>query len=162
MAGALIDARLDDFLLDRDLLDRIRRARNMRPAWDETGEMLVSSSLGYFEREEDPEGNPWKKSARAEAEGGQTLSDTGILKGSLTHEADDDGVAWGSNEVQAAIHQLGGIIEPVAGEYLVFKVGGQWVMTRRVVMPPRAFLGISGLDEARIRSIFARHLGVSL
>lgn len=160
MAGVLIETKIDDLKLEQDLLALIRMAENPYPMFDEIGEMLVSSTQERSEKEEDPEGNTWEKSIRAETEGGQTLRDKGTLMDSITHEATNEGVEWGSGEIYAAVQQLGATIKPVNGEYLIFKVNGQWVMTKEVTIDPRPFLGVSKDDETRIRNIVARHLGV--
>ena len=49
-------------------------------AMDQIGRYLVASTLRRFERERAPDGSPWLKSARALAEGGRTLTDTGRLR----------------------------------------------------------------------------------
>jgi len=115
------------------------------------GEQLVSSSLERFESEIGPDGTSWKKSKRVEAEGGQTLSDSGALKGSIAYEATPALVAVGTNKVQAAIHQFGGEIVPKKAKRLVFDVAGKKVFSKKVTMPARPFIGINeeDIEEAR-------------
>ena len=78
---------------------------------DRIGRYLVASTLRRFESERAPDGTPWLKSARAVAEGGQTLTDSGRLRRSIAHVVTDGGraVEVGSNVVYAAIHQFGGL-----------------------------------------------------
>ena len=78
---------------------------------DPIGRYLVASTLRRFESERAPDGTPWLKSARAVAGSGQTLTDTGRLRGSIAHVVTDGGraVEVGSNVVYAAIHQFGGL-----------------------------------------------------
>lgn len=158
MAGISLDVRINDLDLQRGLRARFRAASDLSPAMDEIGEMLVSSVIERFEREEDPDGKPWEKSARASAEGGQTLTDTAILKGSITHDTHSFHVDVGSVEKYSAIHQFGGTIRPTNGEWLLFQVQGKWCMVREVEMPQRAYLGINAQDNARAIAILARHL----
>ena len=101
---------------------------NPSAAMDQIGRYLVASTLRRFERERAPDGSPWLKSARALAEGGQTLTDTGRLRGSIAHTVTDGAraVEVGSKVLYAAIHQFGGR----AGR------------GRRVTLPARPYLGI--------------------
>ena len=54
----------------------------------------------------------------------------------------------GSNLKYARIHELGGVIRPVRAEYLCFKVDGQFVKTKEVIIPKRSYIGTS-LKEYR-------------
>lgn len=42
--------------------------------------------------------------------------------------------------VYAKIHEFGGIVTAKAKPYLAFQVDGQWVFTKKVVMPARPYL----------------------
>ena len=111
---------------------------------DRIGRYLVASTLQRFERERGPDGKPWLKSARALAEGGKTLTDTGRLRGSIAHTVTEGGraVEAGSNVVYAAIHQFGGR----AGR------------GRRATIPARPYLGIDERDRTNILHIISRAL----
>ena len=111
---------------------------------DQIGRYLVDSTLRRFERERAPDGSPWLKSARALAEGGRTLTDTGRLRGSIAHTVTDGGraVEVGSNVLYAAIHQFGGR----AGKGL------------RATIPARPYLGIDDRDRDAITRIVSRAL----
>ena len=113
-------------------------------AMDQIGRYLVASTLRRFERERAPDGSPWLKSARALAEGGQTLTDTGRLRGSIAHTVAGGGraVEVGSKVLYAAIHQFGGR----AGR------------GRRVTLPARPYLGIDDRDRDAIARIVSRAL----
>ena len=117
---------------------------NPHAAMDRIGRYIVASTLRRFERERAPDGTPWLKSARAIADGGRTLTDTGRLRGSITHAVMDAGhtVEIGSNVVYAAIHQF----------------GGRTGRGRRVTIPARSYLGIDGRDRDAITRILARAL----
>ena len=109
---------------------------------DRMGRYLVASTLRRFERERAPDGSPWLKSARALAEGGKTLTDTGRLRGSIAHTVTEGGraVEVGSHALYAAIHQFGGR----AGR------------GRKVRLPARPYLGIDERDRANILRIVVR------
>lgn len=124
-----------------------------RPLYDEMGAMLVVSTQDRFEREEDPDGNPWPASIRVLVEGGKTLSDTRRLVNSMTHEASDEGVAVGTNVIYAAIHQTGGTISAKTSRGLRFRVAGEWATKHSVEIPQRAFLGLDADDEEEIIAI---------
>ena len=138
----------------------IEATANPRPLYDEIGAALVVSTQMRFEREETPEGAKWPASLRAIVEGGRTLTDTGRLMQSITHEASDSGVAVGTNVLYAAIHQFGGKITAKTGKGLVFKgAGDQWVRKQSVTIPARPFLGLDDEDEAEITAIAEDWLG---
>lgn len=81
-----------------------------RGLFDAIGAALVVSTQDRFERETGPDGEKWPASLRARTTGGKTLTDKGMLVGSLTHNATDAMVEIGTNLIYAAIHQLGGVI----------------------------------------------------
>lgn len=123
------------------------------------GDALVSSTRQRFKDEEGPDGEPWEKSGRAEAEGGQTLTDTGKLKGSITFEATSTDVAVGTNDIRAAIHQFGGEIKPKKGKFLVFPgKDGKRVFAKKVVMPERPFIGFTEDDEEEVKEMVEIHM----
>jgi phage virion morphogenesis protein len=69
-----------------------------------------------------PDGQPWQKSRRAEAEGGQTLSLTRRLRNSITSAWDRLTATVGTNVIYAAIHQFGGIIRAKKGPFLAIPI----------------------------------------
>lgn len=76
---------------------------------------------------------------------GQVLNaQTGNLRDSIFQTVTDgpEGVTAeiGSSVIYAAIHEFGGIIEPVNAPVLRFEVGGQVIHAMRVVMPERSYL----------------------
>lgn len=111
---------------------------------DRIGSHLVASTLRRFERERAPDGTPWLRSARAVAEGGRTLTDTGRLRGSIAHTLTDGGhgIEVGSNVAYASLHQFGGR----AGR------------GRRARIPARPYLGIDQRDREAIDRIVSRAL----
>jgi phage virion morphogenesis protein len=160
MSGVTMSASIDDRELQRQVAEMIRRGGDLRPALEEIGDMLVSETVGRFMRDEDPEGHPWKPSRRAEEEGGQTLSDSGILRNSITKEVSAASVEVGTPEIYGAIHQVGGTITAKDGPYLIFQAGDRWVCVRQVEIPARQFLGITDRDTSEAIEIVKRHLGL--
>ena len=98
----------DDHEIQAALQDLRHKLGDAREAMDEIGELVKLSIKRNFEAEGRPK--RWPKSARAKAEGGQTLSDTGRLRNSFTHRAGPFAVEIGTNVQYAAIHHFGGVI----------------------------------------------------
>lgn len=163
-AGIRIE--VDDKDAVADLRRLVARVTNPAPAFDEIGSYLVASVIRRFETESGPGGAPWKKSRRAAREGGQTLTDKGRLRNSLTHNVLADGVEVGTNVVYAAIHQFGGrtpprTIRPKRKKALYFPGAAHPVAKVNHPgsnIPARPFLGIDERDREAIRRIVARHL----
>jgi phage virion morphogenesis protein len=127
-----------------------------RPLFDAIGGALVVSTQQRFEEEKEPGGDRWPASYRAMADGGKTLTDSGRLVRSITHNATDDGVEVGTDVIYAAIQQLGGIVRAKTKKGLRFRVGGRngsWVTKQSVFIPARPFLGLDAEDEKDIRAI---------
>lgn len=155
MAGIRIDGELEEF---RNILRNLNNF-DYRGLNAVIGETIRSGTKERFRREEDLEGNRWKKSIRAEMTGGQTLSKTASsgLKDSIEWEADDEGVAVGTNKEYARIHQEGGrfTIRAKSSKGLWFKIRDSWIRKREVTidMPKREFLGVSDEDMDEIKAI---------
>lgn len=120
----------------------LERAGDLDAVLDEIGGHLVQSVQERFESGTGPDGERWKPSIRALAQGGQTLVDSGRLRDSVTHKVEPGRVVVGSNLIYAAIHQEGGR----AGRNL------------SVDLPARPYLGISAGDEIEMGRILDDHL----
>jgi len=140
-AFATLGARLDD----------------LTPAFDEIGKTMVDHTILRFERQVDPEGQPWtphapatlmRRALRGGRGGGaaQILIDSARLRNSISHVAGRDRVAVGTNVIYGAVQQLGG----QAGR------GGA------TTIPPRPFVGMDESDREDIPGILARYIGESL
>lgn len=156
-------------------LDQVRRAlfqlvsaqsrRGLMKALAETARDQVA---GGFAEARDPYGRPWVTSRRAALEGGRTLTDTAILRRSITSAPDllqisPAGFTLGTNVPYAAVHQFGRVIRPKRGQYLTFRGPGApagkgkragrggWARVRKVTIPRRPILPDAGLpaDWAR-------------
>ncbi|MBK67919.1 MAG: phage virion morphogenesis protein [Rickettsiales bacterium] len=124
---------------------------------DDFSQYLLAEVSNRFENEKGPDGEAWEKSYRAKQEAGQTLSDTGILKQSISSDHSADRLEIGSAMVYARIHQEGGIIKPINQEKLSFSIGGRFIQTDQVQMPARPYLGFSDADEEELINIVHDH-----
>jgi len=149
----LINVTIEDGQVRAELGKLAGRLRNLTPAMRGIGEIVRTSVERNFAASGRPE--KWKPSGRVKKEGGQTLSDTGILRRSFTVRAYPDRAEVGTNVKYAAIHQLGGVITAKNKPYLRFKIGGQFISKKSVTMPARPFLMVQDEDWEKMR----RYLG---
>lgn len=95
------------------LADLKARSVNQRPAWDLIGAGLASNADRRFETKTDPTGTPWApwadstKAARAKSGRGTLLELTRLMRASLNHQAQDDGVVVGLGRSYAIFHETG-------------------------------------------------------
>jgi phage virion morphogenesis protein len=83
----------------------------------------------------------WSPGYAATRHGGHSLlMGKGHLEDSITSDAGADGVTWGSNLVQAAVHQAGADFSTIKGH-------------RRVKIPARPYLGLSAENEADMQAV---------
>ncbi len=126
-------------------------------AMNAIAEALRTSTVERFRSEETPEGKKWETSIRARQKGGKTLTKTTALKTSIKAQADESGLAVGTNLVYAATHQYGDerTIRAKNSKYLRFQIGDRWVSVPsvRVSIPARPFLGVSDDDDKEIREM---------
>lgn len=179
MTGASV--RLDRTDVTRALASLRRAGADLSGLMEEIAGHLEFATQRRFETESGPGGQPWTPSARAREENGQTLTDTGRLRASITREVSADALAIGTNVVYAAIHQFGGTIQHPARTVTLYRHVkgrmdrfGDWRFVKRrnanyaedhqvgpysVAMPARPFLGIDAADETAIAEIAADWLG---
>jgi phage gpG-like protein len=89
-----------------------------------------------FKQGRDPYGRAWAKTIR----GGVILAKSGRLRNSLRPVATSVGFTITTPVVYAAVHQHGAVIHPNKAKALRFKVNGQWVTKRVVLIPRRQYL----------------------
>lgn len=135
---------------------------DMTPAMQEIANHLAATTRLRFETETGPDGKRWKPSQRAIEDGGQTLTLSGDLRGSIAADWGPDYAAAGPERsggaaIYAAIHQLGGIIRPKVKQALSF--GGRVVA--QVVMPKREYLGFDDVNRRTIVEILTDYLGAA-
>lgn len=124
---------------------------------DDLGNYLVNEAISRFENEQAPDGTGWKKSHRAETTGGKTLTLSGLLRDSITHEVSAARLEVGTAKKEAAIHQFGGEIKPKSADALAFRIGGHLILAKKVTMPARPFLGFTDADETEAVNIIHDH-----
>lgn len=129
--------------IERKLGKMLDGVSNLEPLMDEIGGIMVASTQDNFENSRGPDGTAWIPSKRARDEGGKTLIDFGILFSTVTHNATNDSVEWGSGMVYAGIHNFGGN-------------AGRSGSTK---LPARPYLGISVSDEQEIEAAATDYLG---
>lgn len=136
----MISIQFDDREVREALNRAMARAGNLKPLMEDIGESVLLSVKRNFEAE----GRPalWKKSKRAEAGGGQTLSDKARLRNSITLRAMASQVEVGTNVEYAAIHHFGG------------KAG----RGRKVTLPARPYLMLQDGDVAAIIRATEHHI----
>lgn len=154
MSGARIEG---DFMKLRDSLSGLSNF-NFSSLNKDIGEELVTQTMDRFDEQKDPDGESWPVSIRVSQSGGETLSDTGDLKGSIHATADSESVAVGTNKIYAAIHQFGGPIRAKNAKYLKFNIGGKWSSKTDVEIPKRSYLGVSDDDLEAINEIIEEHM----
>lgn len=123
------------------------------------GEAVRTGTIERFENSEDPEGNRWRNSIRANTEGGKTLVQSAGLKNSIAVRATAKGFAVGTNKKYAAIHQFGGTIRAKSKKGLIFKINGKFARKQEVEIPARPFLGISDSDKKEVKSTMDEYMG---
>ncbi|WP_347460627.1 phage virion morphogenesis protein [Acinetobacter sp. ANC 7454] len=121
--------------------------------FDQIGAELVESTRQRFIHGEDVDGNPWKRSWRANLQGGQTLRDTGRLMNSYTHNPSSHGVEVGTNVPYAIPLHFGAEILPKNGAYITFAVAGNYRKVKKATLTPRTQLGINAEDERMVLDV---------
>lgn len=129
---------------------------NFRDVHREIGEYVVNTIHGRFKDGVGPDGTAWRRSYRAEAEGGKTLVDTRHFQSSFTYRASANQVDIGTNWPFADVHQNGKVIRAKNKKALRFKIGGQWVIKKQVTIPARPVVGLNNEDQTEIREIVAK------
>jgi phage virion morphogenesis protein len=128
----------------------------MRPLWENIGRVLKTSVQLRFRKQVGPDGMAWKKSWRAEHEGGQTLSLSRRLRNSITYEASETSVTVGTNVAYAAAHQFGATIRAKAGPFLSIPVTPQ----ARAAGSPRNFPGLHVVQSLKGQFMLVDEKGV--
>jgi phage virion morphogenesis protein len=188
MAG--VTHTLDDEAF-RAELDRIQRAaESPLGAYHALGAHFVFSTQRNFETETAPDGTPWQRlsprTANARVGKGRRGTDhilrqTVRLYRSISYQAFDNAVEWGTNVVYGRIHQLGGAVEMPARQATIslkrirtkgdgirsrFARSGAKGATERLVnvrghtirIPARPYLGISAADRTAVPEVIADYL----
>lgn len=162
---------VDDKSLRRALDIVAARVRDMRPAFNEIGDHLRTSTILRIRAQGPaPDGRAWAPMSpitaalrRRKGKGAQLLQDTGRLANSITKTASANAVVVGTNTIYARMLQFGakkGAFGIARGEY-TSKKGRKFSRSFPVpwgTVPGRPFLGISTADRADIIQILRERL----
>lgn len=152
-----IRVKLDDRDLQKDLRRAVRACVKMKPAWDEVGEIAVSSILRTFREEGRPEKwqpfSPKYKRKRGNMASAKLLVDNEILRGSIENQTKsvrhlgNHGIDVRTNVKYAAIHNYGGTVR---------------VHGKKVEIPARPFMVLQREDITEAAAAIRDHIIRSL
>jgi phage virion morphogenesis protein len=91
-----------------------------------------------------PDGSAWKPNRAGRT---PILHLSGALARSIDYVVSGTQAIIGSGLIYAAIHQFGGTIVPKSAAALVFSIGNQIYRVKKVTMPARPYIGLSGEDR---------------
>jgi len=180
MAGAHINATIDDQALRAAFAQLESAATDLEPFWRDVGEYLTLAHDERFARGESPDGVKWEPLkpvtlAKKTRNLDKILVETGHLRETLRYQIQGDTLLFGTNVIYGATHQFGAK-EGQFGRYSqigrVKKYGlGSFkgsAGTKKGFpipwgdIPARPFLGVSNDDHQPILSILERHLRRSI
>jgi phage gpG-like protein len=129
----------------RDAIRRLglRSGDTLRPRRS-IGEEMLHRTAERMRRGVDPDGNAWKRSRRAERDGGQTLVHTGTLASRNAYDTPGADLQLYSWDKRSRVHQLGLKIEPKHGEYLTIPLRATGGLAEEPSRPVRANKGRDG------------------
>ncbi len=102
-----------------------------------------------------PDGSAWKPNRAGLT---PILHRSGALARSIDYAVAGTRAIIGSGLVYARIHQEGGVIVPKSASALVFQVGNQVYRVKKVTMPARPYIGLSGEDRSELVQTVAAYL----
>ncbi|CAM5764726.1 phage virion morphogenesis protein [Bosea minatitlanensis] len=94
-----------------------------------------------------PDGSAWKPNRVGRT---PILHLSGALARSIDYVVAGTRAVIGSGLVYARIHQEGGVIVPKSASALVFSAGNRLFRVKKVTMPARPYVGLSGEDRAEL------------
>lgn len=129
----------------RDAIRRlgIRAHDTLRPRRN-IGEEMLRRTAERMRQGISPDGQPWKRSRRAEREGGQTLVHTGTLASRNAYDTPGADLQLYSWDKRSRVHQLGLTIEPKNGEYLTIPLRSADGVAEKPARPVSAKKGRDG------------------
>ncbi len=140
---------LDSSQLDKGFKQLLINARNKRKMMVSIATEMQSLTEDNFSKESF--GNEkWIKSQRAIEQNGQTLQSSGQLAASISTHVEEDFARIGTNKIYSAIQHTGGSVTPKNKPYLCFRMGMQYIKTKKVTIPARPYLPIN--SEGKLQS----------
>lgn len=120
------------------------------------GDLELSETKKRFEKQVDPEFNPWKSTVRQAFDpSAKILRKSGILFNSITKKVEGDSVFIGTNLSYASTHQFGAVIKAKNKKFLKFTIGGNTFSKKQVTIPQRRFIGLNTQTGKSIEQAFA-------
>lgn len=110
------------------------------------------------EEKTSPDGAAWP----ANRTGTPILYRSAMLERSIDYRVSAGEAVIGTGLKYARIHQQGGTIVPKSARALAFTVGGRKVFTKKVAIPARPYLGLSGANRAEILDTAVRFVRARL
>ena len=140
MAGVVVDIHIEGMDRARAALAHLGTVR-FATLMDSLGRLVQGQVRRRIaEEKRTPAGRPWPRTK----DGRPALYRSGNhLYDSVDYRADPSRLVVGSGWIGAAVHQFGAVIVPRRARALAFVAGGKTVFARRVVIPPRMWLGMS-------------------
>ncbi|KZN57609.1 hypothetical protein N473_06950 [Pseudoalteromonas luteoviolacea CPMOR-1] len=140
MAGVKLNLKFDDRQLSTQLNQMVSELSNPKALHQDIGEYLHLSTIERWDKEQAPDGSNWEPLKESTKKNktkntNSILRENDFLRDTLSYFADDGGVEFGSNRVQAALMQWGGTDDMASGPAAV---------------PSRQFLGLTNDDEGEI------------
>lgn len=137
----ILDFKYQDTEVIAKLTQLQKKTSDLTPAMRVIGEILVASTDERFEKEIDPDGNPWTPLSpytlflkKQEGRINKILQRTGLMRSRTNYQAYPDRVVVRNNDEKAAKHQLG------------------------IGVKQRRFLGISAEDRQEILDTISDYL----
>jgi len=181
MAGSMLEVSVDTSPVGKALDDLAERLGDLTTPLNDIAEYLYQSTDDRFRQQVAPDGSPWAPLAASTLErkkGPRILREKGTLQDTLRHNVSNNELAFGTDRVYGAIHQLGGKIEHAARSQQVYfrqgkdgSVGNRFVKKNRsnfsqwatrgassTEMQARPYLGLSSEDETEILAIVGDYL----
>ncbi|MCA0420481.1 MAG: phage virion morphogenesis protein [Proteobacteria bacterium] len=94
-----------------------------------------------------PDGSAWAPNREGRK---PILYRSGALARSIDYAISGTRAIIGSGLIYSAIHQFGGTIVPKSATALVFQVGNRMFRVKKVTMPARPYIGLSGEDRSEL------------
>ena len=168
--GVMINAHLTIMIKGLDaLLLKLKsietKSKNYKPLLEKIGKDMKTKTAMNFRSQKSPDGVSWEKSKRD----GQTLSDTGALRGSITYSTDSSSVAVGTNlKYATTMHygaKKGSLGSGRANVKSFTRKNGVKVKThtRRFIspwgnIPARPFIGIGKSMEKKYKKMIKEYI----
>jgi phage gpG-like protein len=162
--GVRLEVTFDDLPAREGVASLLASAADLRPMMTIAGGIFENSTRNRFDTGRGPSGIPWPESWRARVDGGKTLVDKGLLRGSIISNVGANFVETGVDgrnvsSKYARTHQFGATIRAKTAKGLAF-VGpdGKFYMRQQVRIPARPFLGVDGEDLQDLLEAFVDYL----